>query len=106
MDFDKLKETTADALRDLIGKESESIAEDVEELKVIAGRLVAYWKRSLDGDETADRMIRHLKVQARLLVEIHHVEGQRNLATTVERILSAVAAAGLALLKAGIKAAL
>lgn len=106
MDFEKLKETTTEALIDLIGKESKSIAEDVDELKVIAGRLVEYWKRALDGDETADRMIRHLKVQARLLVEIHHVEARRGLATTVEKILDAVAAAGLALLRAGIKAVL
>ncbi len=104
-EWDELRTTTAEALAVMLGRESEAIGEDAEELGVIAGRMTDYWRKSMDGDETADRMIRHLKAQARLLVEIHHVEARRNLASTIERILTAMAEVGLAMLRAGLKVA-
>ncbi len=106
MDWDKLLETTKDALKDMLAEESAAIAEDKARLEIIAGDIVGYLKLKMTGDaeeeRNADRILRHLKMEAQLLAARHEVKAKRIVAVKVELI----ARTALALLRAGIKAAL
>ena len=106
MNWDNLLETTKMALKEMLAEESEALSEDKARLELIAGDIVGYLKLKMTGDEeeerNADRILRHLKVEARVLAARHEVKAQRMVAVKMELI----ARTGLAFLKAGIKAAL
>ena len=64
--------------------------------------MVGYWKLRLTGDEeeqrNAERILKHLKAEARLVAALHEVKARIN----VERLVSAMSVTGLALLKSGL----
>ncbi len=106
MNWDNLLETTKEALRELLREESAAAADDTARIEIIAGDVVGYLKLKMTGDaeeeRNADRLLRHLKVEARVLASRHEVKAKRIVAVKVELI----ARTALALLRAGIKAAL
>ena len=106
MNWDGLLQATRAALKEMLAEESEAIAEDTARLELIAGDIVGYLKLKMTGDEedkrNADKILRHLKVEAQVLAARHEVKAKRIVAVKVELM----ARTGLAFLKAGIKAAL
>ena len=106
MDWTKAIEEVRGALSAVLRKESESLSEDAKRLEVIAGDMVGYWKLSLIAqneedardERNAERILKHLKAEARLVAARHEVKARIN----VERLVSAMSATGLALLKSGL----
>jgi hypothetical protein len=86
----------------VLESESTELAADGKRLELIAGDMVGYWKKTLTGDDedqrNAERILKHLRSEARLVAEIHGVKARIN----VERLVSAMSATGLALLKSGL----
>ena len=102
MDWKKAIEEVREALSGVLAMESATLSMDAKRLEMIAGDMVGYWKLMLTGDgedkRNAERILKHLKAEARLVAALHEVKARIN----VERLVSAMSVTGLALLKSGL----
>lgn len=103
VEWDKLIETTKNALIELFAEESEELSKDVARIGLIAGDIVGYQRLKMSGNEederNATRILKHLVAEARVVAALYEVKARRIVSMKVELM----ARTGLALLKAGVE---